>query len=134
MIKPPPKPRRAVSRNGNAAAAIANVGIGTNIGTNRIPVPNSNLFVDSGWYGTIVVETEGTNESLADLQTRCGPGAFPPRTMAHPPTQREKENMFVWRIIREKRCVSFFVGVCACYVLMRTFWVQSAGRNLDENR
>ncbi|KAL0581549.1 hypothetical protein V5O48_000478 [Marasmius crinis-equi] len=46
----------------------------------RIPIPDwSNLFVDPGWYGTMVVETEGTNESLADLQDRCGPGAFPPR-------------------------------------------------------
>ncbi|KAF8628309.1 hypothetical protein AX17_006012 [Amanita inopinata Kibby_2008] len=46
----------------------------------RIPIPDAHgLFVDPGWYGTIIVETEGTNESLADLQDRCGPGAFPPR-------------------------------------------------------
>ena len=25
----------------------------------------------SGWYGTLVVEAEGTNEELADLQARC---------------------------------------------------------------
>ncbi|KAG6877365.1 hypothetical protein C0995_007647, partial [Termitomyces sp. Mi166 len=39
----------------------------------RVPIPESGLFVDPGWYGTIVVETEGTNEALADLQDRCGP-------------------------------------------------------------
>ncbi|KAF9448079.1 hypothetical protein P691DRAFT_670166 [Macrolepiota fuliginosa MF-IS2] len=71
----------------------------------RIPIPGAdNLFVDPGWYGTIVVETEGTNESLADLQDRCGPGAFPPRVRgAHAPvTQAQVENRKVFRILREK--------------------------------
>ncbi|KAF9265476.1 hypothetical protein L218DRAFT_898215 [Marasmius fiardii PR-910] len=76
---------------------------------NRIPIPESNhLFVDPGWYGTIVVETEGTNESLADLQERCGPGAFPPRATggasASTPSgkEREKDSKLVYRIIRER--------------------------------
>lgn len=74
----------------------------------RVPIPGSdNLFVDPGWYGTIVVETEGTNESLADLQDRCGPGAFPPRVRGtHTPvTQAQAENRKVFRILREKRWV-----------------------------
>ena len=68
---------------------------------NRIPIPNTdNLFVDPGWYGTIVVETEGTNEALADMHDRCGLGTFP-RHMK--PTQAEIENRKVFRILREKR-------------------------------
>ncbi|KAH9476324.1 hypothetical protein JR316_0011899 [Psilocybe cubensis] len=71
----------------------------------RIPIPDSNnLFVDSGWYGTIVVETEGTNEALADLQDRCGPGAFPPRPrgVTGQISQAQIENRKVFRILREK--------------------------------
>jgi hypothetical protein len=52
-----------------------------------------------------VVETEGTNESLADLQDRCGPGAFPPR--AHGVNGQGmsmgRESKKVFRILREKR-------------------------------
>jgi hypothetical protein len=72
----------------------------------RIPIPESaGLFVDSGWYGTIVVETEGTNESLADLQDRC-PGAFPPRAGGPTTTTKEaKDAKKVFKILREKRCV-----------------------------
>ncbi|KJA16123.1 hypothetical protein HYPSUDRAFT_47657 [Hypholoma sublateritium FD-334 SS-4] len=70
----------------------------------RIAIPDSNgLFVDAGWYGTIVVETEGTNEALADLQDRCGPGAFPPRPRgANAATPAQIENRKVFRILREK--------------------------------
>ncbi|KAF8960759.1 hypothetical protein BDZ97DRAFT_1905766 [Flammula alnicola] len=71
----------------------------------RIPIPDSNnLFVDHGWYGTVVVETEGTNEALADLQDRCGPGAFPPRSRAVSGhiTQAQIENRKVFRILRER--------------------------------
>ncbi|KDR79455.1 hypothetical protein GALMADRAFT_1241203 [Galerina marginata CBS 339.88] len=71
----------------------------------RIPIPDSsNLFVDGGWYGTIVVETEGTNEALADLQDRCGPGAFPPRPRGvnGQVSQAQVENRKVFRILREK--------------------------------
>ncbi|KAK1235997.1 hypothetical protein PQX77_000766 [Marasmius sp. AFHP31] len=80
----------------------------------RIPIPDwNNLFVDAGWYGTIVVETEGTNESLADLQDRCGPGAFPPRAagIVAPKTangkEREKDSKLVYRILRERRGEQF---------------------------
>ncbi|KAF7303801.1 hypothetical protein MIND_00609800 [Mycena indigotica] len=60
------------------------------------------LYVDSGWYGTIVVETEGTNEALADLQDRC-PGAFPPRAGGpHMLSKEAKEAKKVFRILREK--------------------------------
>ncbi|KAJ6504144.1 hypothetical protein C8R47DRAFT_968573 [Mycena vitilis] len=70
----------------------------------RIPIPETaGLFVDPGWYGTIVVETEGTNEALADLQDRC-PGAFPPRA-GGPPTvllKEAKDAKKVFKILREK--------------------------------
>jgi hypothetical protein len=67
-----------------------------------------NLFVDPGWYGSIVVEADGTNESLADLQDRCGPGAFPPRVRgAHAAvSQGQVENRKVFRILRERRYVN----------------------------
>jgi hypothetical protein len=72
----------------------------------RIPIlETENMFVDLGWYGTIVVETEGTKETLADLQERCGPGVFPspPRGVnGHHPTA-QFENRKVFRILREKR-------------------------------
>lgn len=68
----------------------------------RLPIPDSNLFVDPSWYGTVVVETEGTNECLADLQDRCGPGAFPPRAMPVMVHPRDKDSKLVFRILREK--------------------------------
>ncbi|KAJ2912819.1 hypothetical protein MD484_g7591, partial [Candolleomyces efflorescens] len=73
--------------------------------TPRIAIPDTdNLFIDSGWYGTIVVETEGTNEALADLQERCGPRAFPPRPRPLNPAQQkaQQEVKKVFRILREK--------------------------------
>lgn len=70
----------------------------------RIPIPESSgLFVDPGWYGTIVVETEGTNEALADLQDRCGPGAFPPRPQGVNGRPINRDQKKVFRILREKR-------------------------------
>lgn len=65
--------------------------------------------MDSGWYGTVVVETEGTNESLADLQERCGPGAFPPRAGEH--GRRENEARLVFRILRERRYGFLFLPI-----------------------
>ena len=69
-----------------AAAASQQGGVGGGVGKaqmliSRIPIADTDntLFVDSGWHGTVVVETEGTNEALADLQERRGPGVFPPR-------------------------------------------------------
>jgi hypothetical protein len=63
----------------------------------KIPIAGSDgLFIDPGWYGTIVVEAEGTNEGLADLQERCG--------MRPVPVAREgKDDKRVFRIIRERR-------------------------------
>ncbi|KAI0316608.1 hypothetical protein OF83DRAFT_1060098 [Amylostereum chailletii] len=58
-------------------------------------------MVDPGWYGTVVVEAEGTNEGLADLQQRCK-GGFPPRaTPGHALMKGARESM-VWRILRER--------------------------------
>ncbi|KAJ4488389.1 hypothetical protein J3R30DRAFT_929322 [Lentinula aciculospora] len=74
----------------------------------RIPIPNSSLFVDPGWYGKVVVETEGTNEALTDLQDRCGPGVFPPRAgsnvlnMTRSDKEKEREAKMVWRVLRER--------------------------------
>ncbi|KAB5589610.1 Mucin 2, oligomeric mucus/gel-forming [Ceratobasidium theobromae] len=49
-----------------------------------LPIPSSTppAVVDSMWEGTIVVEVEGTNEGLADLQVRVGNGVrlFPAKT------------------------------------------------------
>ncbi|GLB40878.1 hypothetical protein LshimejAT787_0900930 [Lyophyllum shimeji] len=92
VIRPPGKGVRSPSHYGQTAPS-------------RIPLPDSNMFVDPGWYGTIVVETEGTNESLADLQDRCGPGAFPPRPSGvnGPNTSAiSREGKLVFRILREK--------------------------------
>lgn len=37
------------------------------------PIPDSDgLIVDPKWVGTVVVETEGTNEGLGNLLGRCG--------------------------------------------------------------
>ncbi|KAH7907445.1 hypothetical protein BJ138DRAFT_1014489 [Hygrophoropsis aurantiaca] len=72
----------------------------------RLPIPNvEGFFIDPGWYGTVIIEAEGTNEGLADLQERCGPGAFPPRAEAVSSKLRnakEKANQRVFRILREK--------------------------------
>jgi hypothetical protein len=39
-------------------------------------------LVDPGWHGLVVIDTEGTNEGLADLQARVGNSVFlvPTRT------------------------------------------------------
>ena len=84
------------------------------------PMPNvgpgpshGSWLVDPGWYGRVVVEAEGTNEGLADLQARCG-RAFPPRAVgarASGEKVGEERNM-VFRILRERRCV--FGSVRAC--------------------
>jgi hypothetical protein len=75
--------------------------------TQRIPIPGTDgLFVDLGWYGTVIVEAEGTNEGLADLQERCGPGAFPPHTSLANGTygsERPRDDLKVFRILRERR-------------------------------
>lgn len=69
------------------------------------PIPGTNLSVDAGWFGAIIVETEGTNEGLADLQERC-PGAFPPRAAGGGGEQQQrKPPSRVFRLLRERRCV-----------------------------
>ncbi|KDQ53964.1 hypothetical protein JAAARDRAFT_136225 [Jaapia argillacea MUCL 33604] len=62
----------------------------------RIPIPGTSLVIDPGWYGTVVIEAEGTNEGLADLQNRCK-GAFPPRAGS-----QKREGSRVFKILREK--------------------------------
>jgi hypothetical protein len=64
--------------------------------------------VDPGWYGTVFVEAEGTNEGLEDLQDRCGEGVFPPRAGgklggASRMGAKEMEAKKVFRILRERR-------------------------------
>ncbi|XP_006456269.1 hypothetical protein AGABI2DRAFT_195461 [Agaricus bisporus var. bisporus H97] len=94
VIRPPSRRSSVKTSNSNKAAVVGSIPI---TGTD-------NLFVDPGWYGSIVVEAEGTNEALADLQDRCGPGAFPPRVRgAHAAvSQAQVENRKVFRILRER--------------------------------
>jgi hypothetical protein len=67
-------------------------------GNAPVPIPNTSLTVDPAWYGNVIVETEGTNEGLADLQDRCK-GGFPPRAGANPNKQPSR----VFRLLRERR-------------------------------
>lgn len=79
------------------------------------PSPGGTWLVDPGWFGTVVVEAEGTNEGLADLQERCR-GAFPVRAMGANPAlnvsperaARMEERKSVFRILRERRYVVQF--------------------------
>ncbi|KAF4566429.1 hypothetical protein EYR36_011855 [Pleurotus pulmonarius] len=94
---------RPSSRAGSRPAPNSIMQIGN---SSRVHIPDTDgLCVDPGWYGTVIVETEGTNEALADLQDRCGPGAFPPRaTPTHErfaPT-KDKEAKRIFRILRER--------------------------------
>ncbi|KAH9829860.1 uncharacterized protein C8Q71DRAFT_717794 [Rhodofomes roseus] len=68
------------------------------------PGPSHGVWlVDPGWYGRVIVEAEGTNEGLADLQVRCG-RAFPPRAVGARAggEQATEERSFVFRILRER--------------------------------
>ena len=75
------------------------------------PAPGGAWLIDPGWYGTVVVEAEGTNEGLADLQARCR-GAFPIRAAGAAPgvssspdrAAKEAARRMVFRILRERRC------------------------------
>ena len=71
-----------------------------------IPIPGTLLTIDPGWYGHVIVETEGTNEGLADLQERCKGNGFPPRAGA----PQNKTPSKVYRLLRERR----YVAVCPC--------------------
>lgn len=73
------------------------------------PSPSGAWVIDPGWYGTVVVETEGTNEGLADLQERCKGAFFPPRAVGASPygnverTPKEKEDRrTVFKVLRER--------------------------------
>ncbi|KAG6836729.1 hypothetical protein H0H93_004392 [Arthromyces matolae] len=97
VIRPPARGQRSPNGAGNQAPPSAYSG------PPRFPIPDTGLFVDPGWYGTLVVETEGTNESLADLQARCGPGAFPPRpTPVNGVKASDRDSKLVFRILRER--------------------------------
>ena len=95
VIRPPPVPIAA--RYGPNRTRIPPV---------RIPIPQTdNLYVDPGWYGTIVVEAEGTNEGLADLQERCGSGVFPPRArpvIRNPGNLKPRDGRKVFRLPKRK--------------------------------
>ena len=98
IIRPPPAPIAA--RYGPNR---------TRIPPARIAIPQTDLYVDPGWYGTVVVEAEGTNEGLADLQERCGTGIFPPRpknVIRNPGNLKPRDGRKVFRLMREKRSVS----------------------------
>ncbi|KAF7324715.1 hypothetical protein MKEN_00513100 [Mycena kentingensis (nom. inval.)] len=96
VIRAPNKARMSMSSNRAQPLSPASASA-------KIPIPDApGFFVNPGWYGTIVVETEGTNEALADLQDRC-PGAFPPRAGGPVAvTKEQKDVKKVWRILREK--------------------------------
>lgn len=77
----------------------------------RIAIPNTDLFVDPGWYGTIVVEAEGTNEGLADLQARSGKSAFHALAGGTGRSSAVGGILRVFRVLREKRYATF-MGTC----------------------
>ena len=64
------------------------------------PIPDTNLVVDSAWEGSIVIECEGTNEGLADLQVRAGLEHFKPQAGVQP---QPGDGGRVFRLLREKR-------------------------------
>jgi len=51
--------------------------------------------------GTVVVEAEGTNEGLADLESRCR-SAIPARNDSKGQGTRDDERRRVFRILRER--------------------------------
>lgn len=68
------------------------------------PSPTGAWIVDPGWYGTVIVETEGTNEGLADLRARCK-GPLHQRGPVTPEYAQWEEKRVVFRILRERRLV-----------------------------
>lgn len=76
-----------------------------------IRIPGTALVVDPGWWGTVVVETEGTNEGLHDLQERCKTKAFPQRPAGADKIAKngkagskdDKGPSRVYRLFRERR-------------------------------
>jgi len=86
----------------NSARQSYQSGKRTQNSTNRIPIPNSGgLFVDPGWYGTIVVESEGTNEGRADLHLRCGCATFP-ENLSKQEAEKARDALRIFRVLRER--------------------------------
>lgn len=67
--------------------------------TRGTPIPDTNLVVDAGWEGALVIEAEGTNEGLADLQLRCGMEWFKPQPGVQP---KQGDGGRVFRLLRER--------------------------------
>ncbi|THU82136.1 hypothetical protein K435DRAFT_692107 [Dendrothele bispora CBS 962.96] len=97
-IKPPQSQHTSDSNNNND--------------NKGVPVPGfAGHFIHPTWYGKIVIETEGTADSLTDLQDRCGPKAFPNRVKPVTKTvvgssqrsaERDKDARTAFRIVRER--------------------------------
>lgn len=78
------------------------------------PSPTGAWIIDPGWFGTVVVETEGTNEGLDDLNRRCkGPIQLRRGQQLRPEDAAAEEQRTVFRILREKRYVAlvFYASV-----------------------
>ncbi|KAG8791372.1 hypothetical protein FRC16_000437 [Serendipita sp. 398] len=67
--------------------------------TKGIPIPDTTFSVDAGWEGRVVIEVEGTNEGLADLQLRCGPEWFKPQPGVQP---KQGDGGRAFRLVRER--------------------------------
>ena len=72
------------------------------------PILDTNRVVDPGWEGALVIEAEGTNEGLADLQLRCGMEWFKPQPGVQP---KQGDGGRVFRLLRERRCVELSTRV-----------------------
>jgi hypothetical protein len=69
----------------------------------NMPIPNtSGIFVHADWIGTVVVEAEGTNEGLAELQARCGTAFTQFRKPSIPINSMRPETGRVFRLLRER--------------------------------
>ena len=72
-------------------------------------IPDTSLSVDPGWFGTVIIEIEGTNEGLADLQQRCKGVGFPVRAIGSGPGampnqgKEQAKQGRIWRLLRERR-------------------------------
>lgn len=66
----------------------------------RGPSPTGAWVVDPDWFGSVVVEIEGTNEGREDLQARCSK-----MTGRAGPDGEAEDSKTAWRILRERRSV-----------------------------
>ncbi|KAI3621316.1 hypothetical protein WG66_014419 [Moniliophthora roreri] len=100
MIRPPPS-RPNTLQTKRSASSITSMS-----GSGAIPIttPNGHHTVHPSWYGAVIIETDGSNESLEDLKERCGLGTFPKKTTSSRKQKDGCEKM-VWRILRDKRQV-----------------------------